>query len=172
LADVHQYQGYLASYTPIAEIETRFLDVTDDLVCFSYSDEDMDADEDDMSTPMSQSDIATFSSRRRASILSQSDISRRQDERSTASQDQDVREEKPSLVHLSLAMAVAITLPTFTFLVIPGFIGRMTVVCLVAIGTLGALVQGKVIGVQATQEFCVCVGLYGSVMAVLAGMVN
>jgi uncharacterized membrane protein len=171
LADVQLYRGYLANYAPIAEIETRFLDAADDLVCVVESDEDMVTDEEDIATPMSRPDLVGFDPRRRASILSQSDISRRHDDRSTVSQEQDVPD-KPSLLHLSVAMAVAIVIPILTFLVIPGFIGRMTVVSLVAIGTLGALVQGKVIGVKATQEFCVSVGLYGGVMAVLAGMVN
>ncbi|KAI3325604.1 hypothetical protein HD806DRAFT_521136 [Xylariaceae sp. AK1471] len=171
LADVQLYRGYLTNYAPVAEIETQFLDAADDLVCVDYSDEDMVTDEEDMATPLSRPDLARFDSQRRASILSQSDISRRQDERSIVPQDQDVTD-KPSLMHLSVAMAVAVVLPILTFLVIPGFIGRMTVVSLVGIGTLGALVQGKVIGVQATQEFCICVGLYGGVMAVLAGVVH
>ncbi|KAI3334588.1 hypothetical protein F4824DRAFT_182150 [Ustulina deusta] len=208
-ADMQEYRGFLASYVPIAEMETRFLDATDDLVCLGYSDEDMATNGEDVITPISRSDITDFQSRRRVSIISQSDISRRYDERRTPSPDLAVATQdaahnqhaehaahdqhaeytahdqhaehaahgqheinKQSLTHLSVAMAVAITLPILTFLVIPGFIGRMTVVCLVGIGILGALVQGKIMELRASQEFCISVGLYGSVMAFLAGMVN
>ncbi|KAI1121248.1 hypothetical protein F5Y10DRAFT_105147 [Nemania abortiva] len=175
-ADMQEYQGFLTSYAPISDIETRFLDATDDLVCLGDSDEDMTADEEDIPTPVSRSDIAEFHPRRRVSIISQSDISRRFDERIvTPSPDQEIHQPtiaKHALMLLSVAMAVAVILPILTFLVIPGFIGRMTVVCLVGTGLLGALVQAKAVKLQATQEFCVSVGLYGGVMAVLAGMVN
>ncbi|KAI0460630.1 hypothetical protein F5B21DRAFT_16730 [Xylaria acuta] len=180
LADISQYRGFLASYAPISEAETQFLDATDDLVCLGYSDDDEAmADEEDVVTPVSRSDIDDFHTRRRVSILSQSDISRRHDERSTPSPDHETAPhdqqrvtDKYFLMRLSVAMAVAVILPIFTFLVIPGFIGRMTVVCLVGIGILGALVQGRWVKFKATQEFCLSVGLYGGVMAVLAGMVN
>ncbi|KAK6840870.1 hypothetical protein PG987_001730 [Apiospora arundinis] len=39
LADVREYQGYLAANAPIAEHETRFLDATDDLVCLTDENE-------------------------------------------------------------------------------------------------------------------------------------
>ncbi|TGJ83794.1 hypothetical protein E0Z10_g4944 [Xylaria hypoxylon] len=181
-ADIHEYRGFLSSYAPIAETETQFLDATDDLVYVGYSDEDMVTNEEDVITPVSRSDITDFQSRRRVSILSQSDASRRYDERSTPSPDQGVATQgavqyqhaanKQLLTHLSIATAAAITLPILTFLVIPGFIGRMTVACLVGIGILGALVQGKVVKFQASQQLFVSVGLYGGVMALLAGMVN
>ncbi|KAF2964502.1 hypothetical protein GQX73_g9051 [Xylaria multiplex] len=182
-ADMHEYRSFLSSYAPIAEIETQFLDATDDLVYVGYSDDDAATNEEDVITPISRSDITDFQSRRRVSILSQSDISRRYDERGSPSPDQGVDTQstaihdqptvdKQLLTHLSMATAAAITLPILTFLVIPGFIGRMTVACLVGIGILGALVQGKVIMFQATQQLFVSVGLYGGVMALLAGMIN
>ncbi|GAW17774.1 hypothetical protein ANO14919_072410 [Xylariales sp. No.14919] len=183
-ADLQEYRGFLSSYAPIAEIETQFLDATDDLVYLGYSDEDVATNEDDVITPVSRSDITDFQPRRRVSILSQSDISRRYDGGRTPSPDQEVAPQvqsavqdqhvmnKQLLMHLSIATAVAITLPILTFLVIPGFIGRMTVACLVGIGVLGALVQGEVMKFQASQQLFVSVGLYGGVMALLAGMVN
>ncbi|KAI0424689.1 hypothetical protein F5Y09DRAFT_130523 [Xylaria sp. FL1042] len=182
--DIQEYRGFLASYVPIAEVETQFLDATDDLVCLGYSDEDTATNDEDVITPVSRSDITDFQSRRRVSILSQSDISHRYDERRTPSPDQrkaspgpvhDNNQHTPneqSLTHMSLAMAAAIALPILTFLVIPGFIGRMTVVCLVGSGILGALVQGNVMKLRASQEFCISVGLYGGVMAFLAAMVS
>ncbi|KAI1752982.1 hypothetical protein F4782DRAFT_530095 [Xylaria castorea] len=180
IAAISQYRGFLANYTPISEVEAQFLDSADDLVGLGYSDdEETIADEEDVVTPVSRSDIADFHTRRRVSILSQSDISHQLNERNTpsldhesVSQDQQHMTAKHLLMHLSVAMAVAVILPILTFLVIPGFIGRMTVVCLVGIGILGALVQGRWVKFQATQEFCLSVGLYGCVMAVLAGMVN
>jgi len=175
--EVQTYRNYLANYAPIADTETRFLDATEDLVCFGYNDEedkseDTSEDEEDLATPLSRSDHASFHNRRRASIFSQSDTSRRQDNRSIVSQDQDLILHKLSLTHVSVAVAGAVIVPILTFVVIPGFIGRMTVVCLVGIGTLGALVQGHVVELQATQETCLCFGLYGMVMAVLAGMIS
>ncbi|KAI1291392.1 hypothetical protein F5Y03DRAFT_34423 [Xylaria venustula] len=180
--DMQDYRSFLASYTPITEVETQFLDVADDLVCLGYSDEDMATNEEDVITPTTRSDITDFHSRRRVSILSQSDISHRFDERRSPSPNQGNTAQdtahiqhnvnNQSLTHLSIAMAAAVTLPILTFLVIPGFIGRMTVVCLVGIGILGALVQGNVMKLRASQEFCISVALYGGVMAFLAGMVN
>ncbi|KAI1363643.1 hypothetical protein F5Y08DRAFT_236511 [Xylaria arbuscula] len=182
LADVHEYRGFLGSYAPIAEVETQFLDATDDLVWLGYSDEDSATNEEDIVTPISPSDITDFPPRRRVSILSQSDTSRRYEERrapspaqgiisQSAGHEQDAANE-PKLTHLALALTAAITLPILTFLVIPGFIGRMTVVCLVGIGILGTLVQGNVMRLRASQELCISVGLYGGVMAFLAGMIN
>ncbi|KAI1743825.1 hypothetical protein F4680DRAFT_407616 [Xylaria scruposa] len=176
---ISQYRGFLANYTPISEVETQFLDATDDLVCLSYSDDDETIADEDVVTPVSRSDITDFHSRRRVSILSQSDTSRQLDERNTPPSDpervlpeQQHTTDKYLLMRLSVAMAAAVILPILTFLVIPGFIGRMTVVGLVGTGILGALVQGSWVKFQATQEFCLSVGLYGCVMAVLAGMVN
>lgn len=177
---MQEYRGFLGSYAPIAEVETQFLDATDDLVWLGYGD-DNSATNEDVVTPISPSDITDFQPRRRVSILSQSDISRRYNERTPSpaqglaaqgvAQEQDAANEQ-KLTHLSLALAAAITLPILTFLVIPGFIGRMTVVCLVGIGILGALIQGNVMRLRASQELCISVGLYGGVMAFLAGMIN
>ncbi|KAK5625259.1 hypothetical protein RRF57_000975 [Xylaria bambusicola] len=181
-ADVQEYRGFLGSYAPIVETETQFLDATDDLVWLGYSDEDVATNEEDVVTPISRSDITDFPTRRRISILSQSDSSRRYDERRTPSPAHRVAVQgaaheqnavnKQTLTHFSLALAAAITLPILTFLVIPGFIGRMTVVCLVGIGILGALVQGNVMKFRASQEIWISVGLYGGVMAFLASMIS
>ncbi|KAI0404670.1 hypothetical protein F4802DRAFT_216338 [Xylaria palmicola] len=178
-ADLSHYRGFLANYAPISEAETQFLDATDDLVYLGYSDDDMAADEEDMATPISRSDIVDFHSRRRVSMLSHSDISHRHEERSTPSsdtantaRDQQHATDKHLVARLSLAATVAVILPILTFLVIPGFIGRMTVVCLVGPGVVGGLVQAKVIRFQASTDFCLGVGLYGGVMAVLAGVIG
>lgn len=197
-ADTEDYRSFLAGYAPISEIETRFLDATDDLVCLGYSDEEDDDDVDDdvvggmsadeeegnVATPIPRPDIPDFHPRHRGSILSQSDVVPRRYEEmmdrppghesavAAALAPSQLATGKHMITYLSLAMAVAVMLPLLTFLVIPGFIGRMTVVSLVGIGILGALIQGKVVKLQASQELCVSVGLYGGVMAVLASMVN
>ncbi|KAI2624485.1 hypothetical protein GGS21DRAFT_532512 [Xylaria nigripes] len=176
--DLQQYRGYLATHAPIVEAETEFLDATDDLICLGDNDEDKTKEEENAATPTSRPDPTDSHSRRRASVISVSEISsRRQDEGSIVSQDQndagiDSVSNRHSSIHLLVAAAVAIVLPILTFAVIPGFMGRMTVVCLVGMGITGTLVQGRMIGFRATQEFCVSVGLYGGVMALLAGMVN
>ncbi|KAI1258730.1 hypothetical protein F5Y18DRAFT_326780 [Xylariaceae sp. FL1019] len=176
LADVHEYRSFLSTYAPINDLETQFLDTTDDLVCVGEREMDMIADEDDLATPMPRPDMPMFNPRRRpsVSVLSQSDVSRRLDERSSVSQETlaSTQMEKPAIAQISVAAAVAIILPIFTFLVIPGFLGRMTVASLVGGATLGALVQGNIVGLQATQELCVCIGLYGGVMALLAGVIG
>jgi len=66
-------------------------------------------------------------------------------------------------------MAVAVLVPILTFTFIPSFIGRMTVVLLVALAIFGTQAQAGVIGVD-RRDLLVCVGVYGGVMAVLAGI--
>ena len=73
------------------------------------------------------------------------------------------------LAHLAIAMAVAVLVPILTFTFIPSFIGRMTVVLLVALAIFGTQAQAGVIGVD-RRDLLVCVGVYGGVMAVLAGI--
>ena len=71
-----------------------------------------------------------------------------------------------------MAVAVSVLVPIITFPVIPGFIGRMTVSFLVALGVFGALVQGGIvgIGVLLEKEGALCAAIYGGVMVVVAGI--
>jgi len=74
---------------------------------------------------------------------------------------------------LAAAVSVAVLVPILTFSVIPGFLGRMTVVMLVTTGVVGALMQAGIVGRNLLGwEGSVCVGLYGGVMAVIAGVVG
>ncbi|KAI1198889.1 hypothetical protein F5X97DRAFT_333027 [Nemania serpens] len=208
-AEAQDYRSFLAGYAPISDVETRFLDATDDLVCLADDDEDIDEDDENydvgddigdgdgdttadegenVATPVSRPDIIPdFHPRRRVSVLSQSDVvPRRYEERAgTPPPEQDLvavaatthlghlaTGKQHLITYLSVAMAVAVMLPLLTFLVIPGFMGRMTVVSLVGTGILGALAQGRLVRLRASQEVCVGVGLYGGVMAALAGMVG
>lgn len=72
---------------------------------------------------------------------------------------------------LAVAIAVAVLVPILTFSVIPGFIGRLTVVGLVASGVVFALMQAGVVGKACFgRQGMVCGGIYGGVMIVIAGI--
>jgi hypothetical protein len=79
----------------------------------------------------------------------------------------------PTLPSLAMAIAAAVLIPILTFSVIPGFLGRMTVVLLVALGVLGAMVQS---GVPASKlvdtEGLMCGAVYAGCMIVLAGIAS
>ncbi len=67
--------------------------------------------------------------------------------------------------------------PILTFAVIPGFIGRMTVVLLVAMAVFGTQVQAGTLalasdglGKAASRDLLLCAAVYGGVMAVTAGL--
>ena len=74
------------------------------------------------------------------------------------------------LLHLAIATAVAVLVPVLTFAVIPGFVGRMTVVLLVALAVFGAQVQAGTVRFGAPGEMLLCASVYGAMMAVVAGM--
>ncbi|KAI1344388.1 hypothetical protein F5Y15DRAFT_110961 [Xylariaceae sp. FL0016] len=174
LADIHEYRGYLATHAPIVELEARFLDATDDLVCVDEDEQVEPMDEDTMVTPMPRPEYNLFSPRNSQPAKPQAEATVRQDDIGCeASKGAVTRtENEPLVASLSLAMAIAILLPIMTFSVIPSYLGRVTVASLVGGGVLGALIQGKVVGIHATREFCVCVGIYGAAMAMLAGIVT
>ncbi|KAI1640850.1 hypothetical protein F4809DRAFT_647820 [Biscogniauxia mediterranea] len=195
LADIHEYRGYLATHAPIAEAETRFLDATDDLVCVGEpeesemmmtegeeeeEDDEEDEDEEAMATPMARQQEEEEKEQLFPTPPSSLSLNENVNPATTAAKGGESRsvEETPLppppslIVPLSLALAAVVIVPILTFTVIPGFLGRMTVVLLVGLGVLGALIQGHVVGVNATRDFCVCTGVYGAVMAILAGIVS
>ncbi|KAI1080910.1 hypothetical protein F5B20DRAFT_537841 [Whalleya microplaca] len=176
LDDIHEYRGYLTTHRPIAEVETRFLDATDDLVCLSDEEQEEVVDEAAMATPMPESEFAMFRPRsgslNRKSRPGSPDDDENATDAETVTQD-DECDEPPRIVPLSLAMAVAVILPILTFSAIANYLGRMTMVGLVASGILWALLQGGILDARASsREFCICVGVYGAVMAVIAGIVS
>jgi len=81
----------------------------------------------------------------------------------------DTAREGGELAHLAIATAVAVLVPILTFTVIPGFVGRMAVVLLVALAVFGTQAQAGTVGID-RRDLVVCVGVYGGVMAVLAGV--
>ena len=81
-------------------------------------------------------------------------------------------EPQSQLQGLAVAIAIAVLVPILTFNVIPGFIGRMTVVGLVASGVVFALMHAVVVGMGCFGRVgLVCGGVYGGVMVVLAGII-
>ncbi|KAI2631519.1 hypothetical protein GGS26DRAFT_97612 [Hypomontagnella submonticulosa] len=171
LEDVHEYRSYLATQSPIAEVETRFLDAVDDLVC--VSDEYQDVVEEEaiatpMPMPMPHPEFAMPEPRAISPIRSRPVSPYRQQETGTETVIS-VYEETP-IIPLSIAVTVAVILPILTFLIIPGYPGRLTVVFLVGLSILGALIQGHIVAVR-TWELLTVGGLYGAVMAVIAGIV-
>lgn len=78
----------------------------------------------------------------------------------------------PQVPNLAVAIAVAILLPILTFLVIPGFVSRMTVVLLVASGVIVALIQSGLAGRDLfDRERALCAMIYGVTMAFIAVVV-
>lgn len=86
------------------------------------------------------------------------------------------------VLHLVIAMAVAVIVPVLTFTLIPGVAGRMAVVLLVAFTVFGAQVQAGTIRVahdndattnkpsQNSRDLLCCAAVYGAVMAVVASL--
>ncbi|KAL0936903.1 uncharacterized protein CTRU02_209119 [Colletotrichum truncatum] len=162
--DIEYYRAYLANHNPIVEIETRFLDPTDDLVSLarpssSYS-RDTDFSSDELRTPMPRKSAFRF----------------------TGPKAERIRKIQAFLLNsyplaVAVAFAAAFLLPILTFAVIPGFVGRMAVVLLVAVGVALAVVQAGIFGTgknrtasQAATEGLMVSGIYVGVMAVVAGI--
>lgn len=87
-------------------------------------------------------------------------------------QHQEDFEEQNPFPTLAIAIAVSILIPILTFSVIPTFLGRMTVVCLVGSGIVGALMQSDMVKVREIlrKEGAVCGGVYLGSMVVLAAL--
>ena len=203
LSEVHEYRTYLATHQPITEIETRFLDPVDDLVTLSNrsmsaASSSAPASEaggmgrdyfqnlsDEALTPMPgrQQDSYLPSPTMSSSVISSS-FSRPRTATTTQATSRDTTQElvKPphgpsALLHLAVAMAVAVLVPILTFAVIPGFVGRMTVVLLVGLSLVGSLMQSGSLdlgadGSNSSLDILLCAGVYGGAMAVVASMVG
>jgi len=173
LSDVSDYRSYLATHNPITEIETRFLDVVDDLVSMarpsSRDSDQTDYGSDGAPTPMPQHlGDSTGSVSTLPANPSESDKDSLLRKISNARPIAPVFE--PTVAHVALAVAVSFLLPILTFSVIPSFVGRMIVVFLVALGVLGPLMQSRErLGVDA-QDGVVLASIYGGVMAVVAAI--
>jgi hypothetical protein len=152
--DISIYRQYLQTEHPIADIETHFLDPADDLV--SICSENLQPPSQFSHAPPSwtSSEVSRESSSQLQPELDEED---------------DIKSPLPGL---AMAIAVSVLVPIITFHVIPGFIGRMTVSFLVALGVFGALVQSGITGsgVLLEKEGAMCAAIYGGVMSIVAGI--
>lgn len=80
----------------------------------------------------------------------------------------------PVVLHVAIAVAVAVLLPILTFSTIPGLVGRLIVVVLVGMSVAGSVVQSGAVGARAaggySRDLFVSVAVYAGVMAVVAGV--
>jgi hypothetical protein len=153
--DISTYRDYLQTAHPIAEAETRFLDPAEDLV--SISSDHMPPSSSSYSA--SQSSVSSYPS---STIIPQTKPSEPFPDEETQS----------ILPALAAALATAILIPILAFTVIPNFIGRIAVTSIAACGVLGAAIQGGVVDMNMVlrSESLMCVGIYGGVMIVVAGI--
>lgn len=80
----------------------------------------------------------------------------------------------PVVLHVAIALAVAVLLPILTFSTIPGLVGRLIVVVLVGMSVAGSVVQSGSVGASAaggySKDLFVSAAVYTGVMAVVAGV--
>lgn len=99
----------------------------------------------------------------------------------TSSSKGDVEEAEhtsPVVLHVAIALAVAVLLPILAFPSIPGLVGRLIVVFLVGMSVAGSVVQsGSVVGPSGgasgagySRDLFVSAAVYTGVMAVVAGV--
>jgi hypothetical protein len=145
--DITIYRDSLHTAHPIAEMETRFLDPADDLVSVCSS--------------VPASSIAPS----QAQTLTQNTYSA-----STRKLDEMRHAPARALTASAIAVALAVLIPILTFLVIPGFLGRLTVTGLVAGGVMWSLIQAGVLtaGHLLERDGLICGGIYLGGMAVIA----
>ncbi|CAK7227777.1 hypothetical protein SCUCBS95973_006656 [Sporothrix curviconia] len=82
-----------------------------------------------------------------------------------------------NVLHLVIAMAVAVLVPVLAFTIIPSVAGRMAVVALVAFTVFGVQVQAGTVRVStstssSSRDLLYCAAVYSAVMAVAAGLWN
>lgn len=119
LADVREYQGYLAAHAPIAEHETRFLDATDDLVCLAEEEEAVGGGY----LQHHENGVRRLHvPRRQYSPVSRSSLREDSYEGSTYDEEGDEggEDDDAPVISLSLAMAVAVIAPIMAFGIVPG----------------------------------------------------
>ncbi|KAJ0163582.1 hypothetical protein CTA2_2754 [Colletotrichum tanaceti] len=172
--DVDVYRAYLANQNPIVDVETRFLDPLDDLVSLARpspsSSNDSFFSGDELKTPQQQQQQPQRRLRLPAMNLETGNRAERARRLLIAAL-------TGFLPTLALAFAAAFLLPILAFAVIPGFVGRMAVVFLVAVGVAAGVVQAGLFsgGVNrpakvAATEGLLASGVYVGVMAVVAGI--
>lgn len=170
MREISQYKGFLTTQNPIVEAETRFLDMADDLVSLSREPDVLDIPSEDLVTPMPRPrhDEMGFPPR---SAMADFDDNRPTPVPPLPKQTQSL--DAASLRQLVFAMLMAILVPILLFTVIPGFVGRMAVVLLVAATVVTALIQSGLYAIltetRGGLDYVLCIGLYGGAMAIIAG---
>ncbi|KAK6213231.1 hypothetical protein QIS74_09233 [Colletotrichum tabaci] len=168
--DVDLYRAYLVNHNPIVDIETRFLDPLDDLVSLARPSSSCSRGSfpsgDELKTPQQQPRRSRFSA-----------MNLEAGNRAERARRLLVAALTGFLPTVALAFAAAFLLPILAFAVIPGFVGRMAVVLLVAVGVAAGVVQAGLFsgGVDrpakvAATEGLLASGVYVGVMAVVAGI--
>lgn len=162
LADIETYRTYLATRNPIAEIETRFLDPAQDLVCLARARRSdsvssvVTSDEMDMLTPMplkttfgfSSSPTSTAPSRKQSvvSVVGAGVAERRSEGGGTGAMQQQGFEVAPlqsGPAQIAVLLAVAVIGPVLFFPLVSDFVGRMALVLVVGVA-MGA-VRGRMV---------------------------
>lgn len=176
LHEIVEYKTYLAANRLLADEETSFLDAPDDLVCpfketpttaLVKTEETAKCQQEHPPVPMPAMAAAPPITNPRPAPTSESAsvvTSRREEENGVL---------EASLSQLALAVFVAVLVPVFTFAIIPGFAGRITVVALVGASIGLSLVQSGLADLldRGALDWVLCAGAYGAVMAVVAGAV-
>ncbi|TFB07791.1 hypothetical protein CCMA1212_000146 [Trichoderma ghanense] len=166
IKDVFDYKAYLQDINPLVDVECQFLDATDDLVNLVRRRRRSNGNpQDDPLSPMPRSSSIVGFPPPPSSQISNAGSSLYPGQGTGP----------PSVKGLAMAMAMIVLAPIICFSVIPGFVGRMTVVLLVGLGGAAALLQSGLFALVAeersTLDWVLCAGVYGGVMAVIAGII-
>lgn len=199
LADIETYRTYLATRNPIAEIETRFLDPAQDLVCLARARRSdsvssvVTSDEMDMLTPMplkttfgfSSSPTSTAPSRKQSvvSVVGAGVAERRSEGGGTGAMQQQGFEVAPlqsGPAQIAVLLALAVIGPVLFFPLVSDFVGRMALVLVVGVAVRGRMVdseggeagEGGIRGERMKgEDVLLWAGVYAGVMAVVAALV-
>lgn len=78
------------------------------------------------------------------------------------------------MIHLALALAMAVAMPVLAFSIIPGFVARMIVVLLVGLSVAGSVAQAldmKRLS-ESKGDLVYSGAVYAGVMAIVAGVMR
>lgn len=78
------------------------------------------------------------------------------------------------MVHLALAMAMAVAMPVLAFSIIPGFVARMIVVLLVGLSVAGSVAQALNMKrlAESRGDLMYSGAVYAGAMAIVAGVMR
>ncbi|KAM3464928.1 hypothetical protein NHJ6243_001994 [Beauveria neobassiana] len=182
--EVHEYRSFLAAHSPVVPDEMRFLNQTGDLMCLSdapyYPDDDSASDHqpparrrtppllEAPSVPNTSSSVSALDQAREYTAASAAPAPAR-----PSNAVKRVRPLNPvKLRHMTVGICMAIVLPILSFPVIGGFVSRMTVVALVALGMAVVGVQAGAYDVLAGRatpvDGAVALGIYLGFMTIVA----